>query len=104
MKRIISFILMVVIVVLHLAPCSDSFASSKSETSISQSSLNHHKAPDGCSPFCSCSCCVAHTDFEEPIGIESLPPILASRIYNEFKDGAYLNMAYSILQPPQLLS
>jgi hypothetical protein len=92
---------MVIILILHLVPCSDTFASPKNETAISQSSCDHQKSPDDCSPFCACYCCVTHTIVTETLEIRSLADPASSN-YNEYVEGAYLNMAYSILQPPQL--
>lgn len=91
---------MVIILILHLVPCSDTFASPKNETTFSQSSCDHHKSPDSCSPFCTCYCCVTHTIVTETIEIQPLADPASSN-YNEYVEGAYLNMAYALLQPPQ---
>ncbi len=101
-KRIIYFMLMVVIMVLHLVPCADAHGITEGKVTIGKSTPGHQKT-DACSPFCTCSCCVIYTVVKEPVKI-SYVPAFCPAVYNEYLVGTCIDIYHSILQPPQLLS
>ena len=106
MKRLVSILMIIVLLVLHLAPCTDAFAGTpdfKQQDTICEVTSHgiQHKGHE-CSPFCSCDCCAVHTVvnfhnnyFLSPI--EFLSHQIIDRAAKSKK------IALPIWQPPQLV-
>ncbi|MGN6801397.1 MAG: DUF6660 family protein [Ginsengibacter sp.] len=104
MKQLVSIFMIVVLLVLHMMPCTDDFAATnfQKETITASTSDNIHHQAGECSPFCSCSCCAVVTvlSFQSPI-----PPTPLKFLSHQIIDrpAKCKKIAIPIWQPPQLV-
>lgn len=104
MKKVLSFVVSVIILIVSCIPCEDSKAYTSNgadKVVISLGSDQTNADTDVCSPFCQCNCCSGfsinyfpQTDFTTFIRYHQIYPGLSST--------SIANMASAIWQPPQL--
>lgn len=102
MKQVVSSIMLVIIMVLHLAPCSDAFAGSITRETVSNAASHHHQnKPDACNPFCFCGCCAVPSVVQAPLSSDPDLPFYPP-VYAEYLPGEFIDVILPVWQPPQL--
>ncbi|RYE58802.1 MAG: hypothetical protein EOP48_02740 [Sphingobacteriales bacterium] len=93
----------VIILAFQFAPCSDIAQISKgNDFNVVQNNIadpiNH---TDGCTPFCYCFCCSMPSCSLPETLVEFINKETAS-VYTQRTDGKFIDVSYSIWQPPRL--
>lgn len=104
--RLFSSILIIIIMAIHLVPCSDAYALAKKNTDtefVKKGADQQHEKSDECSPFCSCSCCAIPSIAQSRLTITLHPPFFPPH-YPEYPRGNFIDISLPIWQPPQLIS
>ena len=102
--KIYSSILVLLIMFMYLKPCTDKLVSKENiKLETLEKTANHQDtSSDGCSPFCSCSCCSIRV-VPKPSGIISFLPKEAHSEYNQELPSKPIEISLSVWQPPQLV-
>jgi hypothetical protein len=86
-------------------PCTDGAKAmsgkAKQEVVKASHQQDNHSKKDGCSPFCSCSCCTSTPVPQMMAEIVLIKPELIKK-YNPFYSSSIKGISLSIWQPPQL--
>jgi len=105
-RKIITFIMSILLLLLTGVPCSDDIVSyragNNAEAQIySSTSTEKH---DNCSPFCVCGCCKT-LSVSSPMKISLAEALLeqhVERLYPNYTEQWYQNNVLDIWQPPKL--
>ncbi|MDA9554640.1 hypothetical protein N9R54_00260 [Pelobium sp.] len=102
--KIYSSILVLLIMFMYLKPCTDKLVSKENiKLETLEKTANHQDTQsDGCSPFCSCSCCSIRV-VPKASRITSFIPKENNSKYNQELPSKPIEASLSILQPPQLV-
>ncbi|HUC80348.1 MAG TPA: DUF6660 family protein [Flavisolibacter sp.] len=105
MKKGLTLVLLVVMLIVSFLPCADVQASSTTEkTKITESTTDRHddhSQQDQCPPFCQCECC-SLVSFYLPVQTDFTPVIQYHQPYLSQPANAVVQKPHDIWQPPQL--
>ncbi len=105
--RLSAILVIIVIMMQALIPCSDSFTLSADGTQIEQHLANSHddthKDIDQCGPFCECSCCATHTVLQHAVDFTFIQTTYKQR-YTVYTQSEKLGVSASIWQPPRFVA
>ena len=108
-RRIVSFVMAIIVMVLSCIPCSDVEAmpieiNTPATITATPANLpgNNSVHADMCTPFCTCSCCAgfALLPLESKFALE--PIVFADTIYGVYQPQSFVDVFFPIWQPPKL--
>ena len=103
MKRVVSLFLSIYIILLTLAPCVDNdndLIQTGQVTVLNHHSPSHDLQHDGCSPFCTCTCCSISSEVQGAfmeIKDQTLPRFIPFNFTYTFLS----SYRFSIWEPPK---
>ena len=101
--RLFSFIWIIIILAAYVVPCSDAtvMEDNTSYESVEKTAGHHQNEVDGCSPFCSCTCCSFPTVAQSLFHITFYSPF-SPLVFNEYSQGDFIEISLPIWQPPKI--
>src|SRR4051812_37686981 len=98
--RFPTLLLAFIVLCLSLIPCSDKICIDEKIGIEAHSDQAHSDHREGCTPFCTCSCCSTNIVFSvETIIISKIPELITQNLF--FYQESKSHFSHSIWQPPK---